>query len=271
MKVSLLFSSIQDLLRIIKFIKDQNVGASINYSNDISAEFFEQIIELDINNLEIILNDMASDIRNFNGIFNYILGGLLNNIDSYEDIKNINLIIERGLNSGYPILNMMEDHFRLLMLYKKTQNKRLLQFIIDNLDHFEPDELLSNTFIKTLVKNVDRDTFYETFDDFPDDLKAKYLKEYDDAVKKRITDISLGLGYAQMDNQAQSNIPSLLLQQIVNESLDTSGIPAQDVYKMVKHINEGTTNKTVRLAQPSNFADAYVQDDDSHDEDVIEI
>ena len=272
MKVSLLFSSIQDLLRIIKFIKDQNVGASINYSNDISAEFFEQIIELDINNLEIILNDMASDIRNFDGIFKYILGGLLNNIDSYEDIQNINLIIDKVFNAGYvPRLNMMGDEFRLLILYKKTQNKRLLQFIIDNLDIFEPDLLLSNTFIGTLVKNVDRETFYKTFDDFSDDLKAKYLRQYDNAVKKRVTDISLGLGYAQFDNQAQSNIPSLLLQQIVNESLDTSGLPAQDVYKIVKHVNEGTTNKTVRLGQPSNFADAYAQDDDSHDEDVIEI
>ena len=97
---------------------------------------------------------------------------------------------------------------------------------------------------------------------------ALVTKKYDDAVKRRITDISLGLGYAQLDNQVQSIIPSLVLQEIANQSVDFSGIPAQEVYNIIKHINEGTTNKTVRLGQPSNFADAK---DEFDDDDVIEI
>jgi hypothetical protein len=33
-------------------------------------------------------------------------------------------------------------------------------------------------------------------------------------------------------------------------------MPAWQVYQIVKHINEGTTDKTTRLGVPSNFEDA---------------
>jgi hypothetical protein len=82
------------------------------------------------------------------------------------------------------------------------------------------------------------------------------MKGYDKAAKKRAVDVSLGLGYAQMDNQVQSTIPTLVLQQIVDESADLSGMPAWQVYQIVKHINEGTTDKTIRLGVENKFADA---------------
>jgi hypothetical protein len=278
MKLGFNFESIQDLLRIIKFLENENIRASIDYNipdvNFLDTFLDEMIAIDDINNLEIILNDMASKEDNFDRLFKYILDNCNSlNVLFKGYMPNINLIIDKALNAGYvPRLNMGAE-FRLLILYKTTQNKRLLKFIIDNLNIFKPSELISNTFIGTLVQNVDRDTYAGLNNINDDGLKAKYLKRYDNAVKKRLTDISLGLGYAQMDNQVQSTIPSLLLQQIVNESVDTSGIPAQDVYKIVKHVNEGITNNTIRLGQPSNFEDAYPQDDldESHDEDVIEI
>lgn len=202
-----------------------------------------------------------------------VFSHILDYYNTYQpaDMPNINLILNKAFNAGYGSwLKRFGSESRFLGLYAKTQNKNVLKYIIDHLDEFTLEDLTSKMFINTLVQNVDRDTFYEAFDE---ELEAKYLKLYDDAVKKRVTDISLGLGYAQFDNQVQSTIPSLLLQQIVNESVDTSEIPAQDVYKIVKHVNEGITNNTIRLGQPSNFEDAYPQDnlDESHDDDVIEI
>jgi hypothetical protein len=82
------------------------------------------------------------------------------------------------------------------------------------------------------------------------------MKAYDKAAKERAVEVSFGLGYAQLDNQVHSTIPSLVLQEIVNQSADLSGMPAWQVYQIVKHINEGTTDKTVRLGVPSNFQDA---------------
>jgi hypothetical protein len=273
MKLGFNFESIQDLTRIIKFVKDENIGVSIDYSikhmsDDEATDFYVEMIDLEINNLEIILNDMESNSSNFDGIFNFILYVDDNEDNDYFKNPNINLIIDKALNSGFvPRLNMMEVEFRLLLLYNKTQNKLLLKFIIDNLDIFQPDELVSNTFIGTLVKNVDRETFYQTFNDFPDDLKAKYLKMYDDAVKKRVADISAGLGY--------QGIPNLVLDAIIGETIDTSGMTAYKVDKIIDKFNIWKTDTTMRLGKQQDyqpqFEDAYPQDDDSHDEDVIEI
>ena len=127
MNVSLYFSKIDELVRIIKFLENENIDASINYSMELPPQyaqdkykkrFFHELIE-NRENLEIILNNIGSYGPSFNSIFGYIL----HNYDTYQ-LSNINLIIDKALAAGYvPRLNMMGDEYELLRLYKKTQNK----------------------------------------------------------------------------------------------------------------------------------------------------
>lgn len=175
--------------------------------------------------------------------------------------KNVKLLFSM-LVSKHIELDLI-DSSALFTYYRNNPLPEIIDLIILNLWVFNRDEI-PNFIFKQIVQRMDRRDFYAkvkemndgTQDEWQESEQNEWMKAYDKAAKQRAVEVSLGLGYAQFDNQVQSTIPSLVLQQIVNESVDLSGMPAQDVYKLVKHINEGTTNKTIRLGQPSNFEDA---------------
>ena len=219
-----------------------------------------------------------------NGNFYRLIAYMMSQSLWIDDPTVLKMIIEYTFKNAkqlndYDFLELFAENDTTIRIYMKTRNKDLLEFIIKNLGGFDKNQF-SEEFMDIVVKNIDRDSYLDmmTVPITPnlslkekvwrDKHNALVTKKYDDAVKRRVADVSLGLGYAQLDNQVQSIIPSLVLQEIANQSVDFSGMPAQEVYNIIKHINEGTTNKTVRLGQPSNFADAK---DEFDDDDVIEI
>jgi hypothetical protein len=199
-------------------------------------------------------------------------------------IKNMEILISyiiRHKDNIYPeYLACKPDN--LYKYYRKYPNPKIIDLIIEYITWFDPINLNSEICSKIdvpdyifndIVKQINRNDFYQgihdqliqSFSDALNDpeiieriaaIKDRFMKGYDKAAKERAVEVSLGLGYAQMENQEHSTIPSLVLQEIVNQSADLSGMPAWQVYQIVKHINEGTTDKTVRLGQPSNFEDA---------------
>jgi hypothetical protein len=131
-------------------------------------------------------------------------------------------------------------------------------------------------FMDIVVKNIDRDSYLEIMaSPITSDLSLKekvwrkkhnalVTKKYDDAVKRRVADVSAGLGYQGM--------PNLVLDAIIGETVDTSGMTAYKVDKIIGKFNLWKTDTTMRIGEnedvyQSQFKDAYPQDDD----DVIEI
>ena len=286
-----LSEALQQLVDAIKALKP--IGLNINYhfnmdgeSDDESFDTFAILFleKTNFDNVEFVLKDMETnnvDNRNFYSLIKYII--VENKIDNIVSKMAIEYAFKNAEKTdNYDFLGLFADSDITIPLYMKTRNKDLLEFILTDLGGFDKKQF-SEEFMDIVVKNIDRDTYLD-MTLFPElapnqtistkqmnnriQHNALVTKKYDDAVKRRVADISLGLGYAQLDNQVQSIIPSLVLQEIANQSVDFSGIPAQEVYNIIKHINEGTTNKTVRLGQPSNFADAK---DEFDDDDVIEI
>jgi hypothetical protein len=191
----------------------------------------------------------------------------------FEELNKVAII------QGIQIFELKE----YLNLYSKYKSSAILDFIAD--PYYLSLILLKNIKIdekvfKSIVQRIDRTIFIKELDDnkkYVEDLrqyegwsdwqlyfqvwKQNWITKYDKASKERAVDVLLGLGYAQFDNQVQSTIPSLVLQQIVNESADLSGMPTWQVYQIVKHINEGITDKTIRLGLPDNqFKDTKEED-----------
>lgn len=262
-------NSLQDIVDLIKGLR--SFGASINYKEDVDDLYSKLLNDSNMENVEYVLNDIGSN--HLEGLIDYMLEEIY---DSNSDV--LNLIIEKAFSTFETTEDSDEDSYRVQRnfswmfensnsydLFLKTRNDKILNVVLDGLADLDPFIFTKNSkFMDILVKNMDRETFEAEIKlalrfQYKKQTKkqlAFFLSKYDDAVKRRVTEVSLGLGYAQFDNQEQSIIPSLILQQIVDESADTSGIPAQDVYKIVKHVNEGITNDTIRLGQPSNLEDA---------------
>jgi hypothetical protein len=284
------FKNLKHLVEIIKALKA--VDSSIDYTPTFArkqgippqSNIFHKILfkKNNLEDVEYILKDMESDRENFINLLYYISSSIFVNKARSKVLK---MILEYSFKN---IRNNMDDLLynfgsQLFSLYMKTGNKNLLEYIINNLADFPytdiPDELMD-----IIVRRFDRDEYMSkvtkiylnehtytsntaSATELDDKMNARMAKKYDDAVKRRLTDVSFGLGYAQFDkadrdgnepiyNQIHPNISSLALQYIANESVDLSGIPAQDVYKIIKHVNEGMTNDTIRLGVEYNFADA---------------
>jgi hypothetical protein len=201
--------------------------------------------------------------------FRFVKGKDDDYIPTETMIQNVKLIYAIKLQRRYDNLYLSD----ILYEYEKYKLPEMIDLIILNLqgfdnDDFDPDvsqglqkqiRILENYDIfKGIVQRINRDDFYEKVNNLNvlQTHKDEWMKAYDKAAKERAVEVSFGLGYAQLDNQVHSTIPSLVLQEIVNQSADLSGMPAWQVYQIVKHINEGTTDKTVRLGVPSNFQDA---------------
>lgn len=253
-------NNLQCIVDLIKILR--SIGASIDYSEADDYENIERrniveqlyskiLIDDNMENVQYVLNDMGKKIE---GIIEYMLSNLQN---CRADVAN--LIVEQAYKKKKE--ENLNDPFDLFM---KTRNDKLLKRILYWLGTLDPFEFTKNLeFMDILTKNMDRETFKNKIvgkKKISSEKLAFLLSKYDEAVKRRVTEVSLGLGYAQFNNQEQSIIPSLILQQIVNESVDVSGIPAQDVYQIIKHINEGMTNNTIRLGPEYNFADVKEED-----------
>jgi hypothetical protein len=232
---------------------------------------------------------VTTDMYNYShDLLVYLLATYMNQDDdeppSSKQIKNMEILISyiiRHKDNIYPeYLACKPDN--LYKYYRKYPNPKIIDLIIEYITWFDPINWNSEIcgkidvpdyIFNDIVKQINRNDFYqgihdqliETFNDELNDpeiiekiavIKDSLMKAYDKAAKERAVEVSLGLGYAQMENQEHSTIPSLVLQEIVNQSADLSGMPAWQVYQIVKHINEGTTDKTVRLGVPSNFEDA---------------
>jgi NhaP-type Na+/H+ and K+/H+ antiporter len=172
--------------------------------------------------------------------------------------QNMKLLLSMLMDNDIDITEtILENDDTFFNYYQKNPSPELTNLFIRNVTFFSPYVLKKYDMFKVIVQHLDRNDFYAKVKSMDADEKYEelYMKEYDTTAKKRAVDVSLGLGYAQMDNQVQSTIPTLVLQQIVDESADLSGMPAWQVYQIVKHINEGTTDKTIRLGVENKFAD----------------
>jgi hypothetical protein len=270
--VALSFDSIPELVEIIKVLK--TIGKTLDYTNGSLwslwfTDFSQDLIRENKDNFEYVLNDMLKYNPNIIDRFRFVKGKDDDYIPTETMIQNVKLIYAIKLQRRYDNLYLSD----ILYEYKKYKLPEMIDLIILNLqgfdnDDFDPDvsqglqkqisKLEKYGIFKGIVQRINRDDFYEKVNilNVLQTHKDEWMKAYDKAAKERAVDVSIGLGYAQFDNQEHLIIPSLVLQEIVNQSVDLSGMPAWQVYQIVKHINEGTTDKTVRLGVPSNFEDA---------------
>ena len=249
------------------------------------AVFIENLFNAKTELFEYVITDIGIYLHD---LLVYLLAIYMNHDHDKKpssiQIKNMELLISyiiRHKDTIYPEYIVCKPD-NLYEYYRKYPNPKIIDFIVEFISWFDPTiwnpQVCSKIDVpdyifKGIVKQINRDDFYEKIhnqliemnsDQLNDpeiiermrDIKDNFMKAYDKAAKQRAVEVSLGLGYAQFDNQEQSTIPSLVLQEIVNQSADLSGMPGWQIYQIVKHINEGTTNKTIRLGQPSNFEDA---------------
>ena len=274
MSIQIPFKNLKQVQEVIEVLEQHNPPISVPWNYDIVSKLF-----LEKKDLDTVRWIFSYFFRNSQDFYEYVFIYFFNRSKGSFKSANLQIYFEE-LNKVAKIHDTQiyepEEIESYIDLYSKYKTEAILDFLAEHLfliliNNIKIDE---NVF-KLIVQRIDRSVFikeldsnkqlvedgrhddgYNDWQEYFEIWKQKWITKYDKAAKERAVDVSLGLGYAQFDNQAQSTIPSLVLQQIVNESVDVSGIPAQDVYKLVKHINEGTTNKTIRLGQPSNFTDA---------------
>ena len=268
------FDSIAQLVEIIKALKP--FGKTVNYqkidsfrdelgivdSRSLLNQLTKQLmLEENTDLVKFIFDDMEYD--------NYPVPTLaavaaLHVMDPYHSsttqVDNFKLLLSIIISRNISISDTLADNSDdLFDYYSSNPIPEIVDLIVLNLGDFRLQDLQDFNIFKGIVQRISRADFYAKVQEIELDLEKwedEYMAEYDKAAKQRAVEVSLGLGYAQFDNQEQSTIPSLVLQEIVNQSADLSGMPGWQVYQIVKHINEGTTDKTVRLGQPSNFEDA---------------
>jgi hypothetical protein len=263
--------SIQKISDLIESLRALELG--LNYDKILKdTAFIDKLFNTKTELFEYVITDIWG--YDYDSLV-YLLSIYMNNTETptSKQIKNMESLISDIISNkdGINPESIACKPDNLYEYYRKYPNPKIIDFIVEFIYYFTPltwnPDRCSQTGIpdyifKEIVKRFNRNDFYEhinnhNYDGLDDQLiKDSFMKAYDKAAKERAVEVSIGLGYAQMDNQVQSTIPSLVLQQIVNESADLSGMPAWQVYQIVKHINEGTTDRTTRLGVPSNFEDA---------------
>lgn len=245
------FKNLQHLVAIIKALK--SVDSSISYTpilnrhKDPISKIFEHLLYKKnfLADVEYILQDMESNPKNFVQLIIY-----MSRWDDYMDTNSqvLQLILEYSFKN---IRNMDEWLFNLqvVSLYMKTGNQKLMEHIVNNLDRYKyndfPDEIMD-----IIVKRFDRDEYItKVTETGPYEyiiLNDKMVKKYDSAVKRRIVNISAGFGY--------QDLPNLVIEAIIEEAVDTSGITAYKVDKIVDKFNIWRTDTTMRAgAQETNW------------------
>jgi hypothetical protein len=275
--------ALQQLIDAIKALKP--IGLNINYhfnmDGEPSDEEFDtfEILFLEQNNfdnVEFVLKDMEtnnSNNQNFYSLIKYML-------DEHK-IDNVvsKMIIEYAFKNAektdnYDFIGLFAERDITIPLYMKTRNQDLLEFILENLDGFDKNQF-SEEFMDIVVKHVGRDEYFD-MTLFPElvpnqtisskqmnnriQRNALVAKKYDDAVKRRVTDVSAGFGY--------QGIPSLQLQAIIDETVDTSGMTAYKVDKIIDKFNIWKTDTTMRIGENEDLFNSHFQD---AQDDLIEI
>ena len=278
--------ALQQLVDAIKALKP--IGLNINYHFNMDGEPSDEgfdtfaILFLEQNNfdnVEFVLKDMETNNsrnQNFYSLIKYMLDE--NKIDNVVSKMALEYAFKNAEQTdNYDFLGLFADSEITIPWYMKTRNQDLLDFILANLGGFDKKQF-SEEFMDIVVKHVGRDEYFDMtlFPDLPPNTKisskqmnnriqhnALVTKKYDDAVKRRVADVSAGLGYR--------GIPNLVLDAIIGETVDTSGMTAYKVDKIIGKFNLWKTDTTMRIGEnedvyQSQFKDAYIQDDD-----VIEI
>jgi hypothetical protein len=280
--VALRFNSISHLVQVIKALNTINTFLDYDAIDHISeqeivdSEFGDLIKQLmkehNTELVEYVFNDLSRTDNLALAAMMYMFYKK-NKSETITEINNFKLLISvmvaKNIDITDPLYSIDDT---IIKYYARHPMPELTDLIISHINNFKNH---FNSFkFEEIVSRINRQDFNNKVEKFRD--VSKWMKAYDKAAKQRAIEVSFGLGYAQFDkadrdgnepiyNQVQSTIPSLVLREIVNQSADLSGMPAQDVYQIVKHINEGITNKTIRLDLPNNeFYDAL-------DDDVIEI
>ena len=262
MSIPISYQSISQLAEIIRALKP--LGVSLDYAGngifsktDMNQLSEDLINSANLKDVQYVLDDISSIDPDSLGL---IASLHMENEQKDTDIQrqNMKLLFSVLIDNDIEITEtILENDDTFFNYYQKNPSPEITNLFIRNVTFFSPYVLKKYDMFKVIVQHLDRNDFYAKVKSMDADEKYEelYMKGYDKAAKKRAVDVSLGLGYAQMDNQVQSTIPTLVLQQIVDESADLSGMPAWQVYQIVKHINEGTTDKTIRLGVENKFAD----------------
>lgn len=294
------FANLQQLVDAINALK--TVGLTINYNwieegDQRTSDIFQLLLDEkdDFNNVEYVLKDMENNNdrnRNFYRLIAYLMYQPIWTADLKKYLVDqinttvLKMIIEYTFKNAkqlndYDFLGLFAENDTTIRIYMKTRNEDLLEFIIKNLGGFDTKQF-TNEFMDIVVKHVDRDSYLEmttmpltegyqgnrlpvpqTIMNRRIKYNALVTKKYDDAVKRRVTDISAGFGYQE--------IPTAVLDAIVGQSVDTSGMTAYKVNKIIDKFNIWKTDTTMRIGENEDNFQPEFQDAEDEDDDVIEI
>lgn len=269
------FNNLQEVVEIIKALK--SINSSIDYTLDydkeyepISAIFYNLFYKNDGNfaNVEYVLKDIKTKSE-IMGLIEYLMFEVGQR--ELPDSKTTKLVLKYALKnvktSNDPVFEFFERNDMTIPIYMQTRNITLLKFIAVNLTQFDLG-YITKRFMDDIVKLIDRNTYLENFSHLGNrnqPLIDKMTKKYDDAVKRRVTDISAGFGY--------QGIPTAVLDEIVGQTVDTSGMTAYKVNKIIDKFNVWKTDTTMRIGENEDAFEPQFQDAEHSDEDdeIIEI
>jgi hypothetical protein len=239
--------NLQHFVKIIKALKQ--VGSGISYTYNEYEIYFNYMSGGRTDNIEdfqYVLDDIEQ-----NGVptisFRCMLEILIDDIGYVDDLPT-RLILEyafRHINIDF----MEEEYFdHIVPIYLVTQNNTLLGLILKNMHDIHID----NQLMDIIVKNIDRENFMSFCNLIKEKRARVVLQKYDDAVCRKIVEISAGFGY--------QGIPNLILDAIIGEVVDTSGMTAYKIDKIISKFNIWKTDTTMRLGKQeyyqSEFQDA---------------
>ena len=228
------FNTLQQLVDGIKVLKTVNldIDYSVTYDRDFQAisPIFDVVVYEEYNsNVQYVLDDMKTCDY---GLIDYISHANISKIDT----NIIVAILDRYFCSVNNKLQIIGDFQSLstIDLYLKTRDERLLKIILQDLDFYNDEDVWCDDMMDVLINHVERTQIRE----------YSYVS-YDAAVKRRIVEISAGLGY--------QGIPNLVLEAIINESVDTSGMTSYKVDKIIGKFNIWKTDTTMRLGKQQDY------------------
>jgi len=265
------FKNLEHLIEIIKKLKE--VGSSIDYkpilniSSRYVSSIFDEILfkNNDLSLVKYILKDMNNQGENYIELLIYMMGKDLIKKKIAKLVVNYCFKYARQEIYEYFQVDFYPEFYPL---YMKTRNKHLLNNILTKYNlkylynhdgHYFDDE-----FVDILVVHIDRDRYIEKMSEriTPNMLKDSrewriehnklVTKIYDDAVKRRVIDISAGFGY--------QGIPNLVLDAIIGETVDTSGLTAYKVDKIIGKFNLWKTDTTMRIGENEDIYQSAFKD-----------
>jgi hypothetical protein len=234
------FNTLEQLVDGIKVLKTVNLNIDYNvlYGPDYEpiSPIFDLIIYKEYNsNVQYVLDDMKTCSYS---LLDYIFHANISKMDK----NTIIAILDRYFKTTISL--RVDDDFETHLtidLYLKTRDDRLLKIILQDLEFYDDENLFCDDMMDVLINHVERSEFQFHSHD-----------SYDAAVKRRIVEISAGLGY--------QGLPNLVIEAIINESVDTTGMTSYKVDKIIDKFNIWRTDTTMRLGAEqvywSHFQDA---------------